>query len=233
MYSLLILAILQNHIEAARDRDNKLLQLSMRVSATLRATRYIVEVVHPLNLEWNMMPTFDKRQIPARIRDLGQINNCTKVNGCSRHSTNLTCRAGLPHTRLRGATFLVSTAPAPTIAPCPITRPGKITAPAPMDAPFSMVVCKKAPGKCLLLGNLSFVKVTLGPMKTSSPTRRPSHNCTPLLTVTRSPMMTSFSIKTWAQILHSAPILAPGRITANCHILVPRPIVSDAASASL
>ena len=37
------------------------------------------------------------------------------------------------------------------------------------------------------------VKVTLGPIKTSSSIVTPSHSCTPGLIVTRSPTTTSFS----------------------------------------
>ena len=105
-------------------------------------------------------------------------------------------RAGLPITIARAGTERVTTAPAPTMASSPIETPGRIVAAAPMDAPFETTVLADACLGILLLGNRSFVKVALGPMNTSSAISIPSHSCTPLFTVTRSPTVTSFSIKT-------------------------------------
>ena len=82
---------------------------------------------------------------------------------------------------------------------------------------------REASGYTLLRGNRSLVNVAFGPMKTSSPTRMPSQSCTPDLIVTRSPTTTSFSMKTWSQMLQSAPITAPGRTWANAQTRVPSP----------
>jgi hypothetical protein len=105
-------------------------------------------------------------------------------------------RAGFPVTTTPGGTSCVTTAPAPTIAPWPISMPGRSVAFAPMDAPARTTVRANASGRWRLRGNGSFVNVALGPTKTSSSSVTPSHNCTPLLTVTRSPTATSFSMNT-------------------------------------
>ena len=86
------------------------------------------------------------------------------------------CLAGFPTTRLEGATSRVTTAPAPTIALDPITIPGNIVAPPPIEAPSCIIVVEKRIGYTLLLGYLSFVNVTFGPIKTSLPTHVPFHS---------------------------------------------------------
>src|SRR3954447_8295645 len=63
-------------------------------------------------------------------------------------------------------------------------------------------------------------------MKTSSSTRSPSQSWTPHLTVTRSPMTTSFSTNTWSQMLASRPMRAPGSTCANAQTRLPSPIAS-------
>jgi len=73
--------------------------------------------------------------------------------------------AGLPITIAIGGIDFVTTAPAPIIAPSPIAIPGKIVAPAPIDAPLLTDVARGASWYFLDLGNLSLVKVTLGPTK--------------------------------------------------------------------
>ena len=70
-----------------------------------------------------------------------------------------------------------------------------------------------------------------GRTNTSSPRRTPSHSCTPHFTVTRSPITTSFSMNTPSQMLHSAPMAAPGSTCANAQMRVPAPTWSDSQSA--
>ena len=120
-------------------------------------------------------------------------------------------RAGLPTTIAFGGTGRVTTAPAPTIALRPTLMPGSSVAPAPIDAPRQTRVSRKRSGCCLLRGKRSFVKLTFGPMKTSSSMRVPFQSCTPLLIVTRSPTTTSASMKVWLHTLASAPMTAPSR----------------------
>ena len=140
------------------------------------------------------------------------------------YAFQLNKQKGLPVTIANAGTDLVTTAPAPTIDPRPIRIPGNNTAPPPIDAPVSTVVFKNRSGYTLERGNLSFVKVTLGPIKTSSSMETPSHKYTPDLIVTRSPMVTSFSTKHCAQMFTFEPIFALGRITTDCQIVVPSPI---------
>ena len=104
-------------------------------------------------------------------------------------------RAGLPASFECGGALCVTTAPAPTMALSPMTIPGASVALAPMDAPRLITVRGYSARCCWLRGKRSLVKVALGPMNTSSSTRRPSHNWTPHLMVTRSPTITSFSMK--------------------------------------
>src|SRR5450759_1774373 len=69
-------------------------------------------------------------------------------------------------------------------------------------------------------------------MNTSSSMSRPSQICTPDFTVTRSPICTSPSTRTCAQMLHCAPMRAPARITANCQTRVSGPMSHGATSAN-
>ncbi len=235
MNALLVLPVVQHHIKTARHGNDELLQPLMRVATTFRTPWHVIQIVDTLNIKGDMVsPPSIKVKFPRGSEIFGSstILQRSIVIVKIYSSTNRTCLAGLPTTKLFGATSLVTTEPAATKLPEPMVSPGKMTAPAPMEAPFSIVVCKNFSGYLLLLGKRSFVKVALGPIKTSSPTRRPSHSWTPLLTVTRSPITTSFSIKTWEQTLHSAPIFAPASTTTNCQILVPSPIESVATSAS-
>src|SRR5215470_9238004 len=105
-------------------------------------------------------------------------------------------RAGLPATIAAAGTDRVTTAPAPTIASRPIVTPARIVALAPIDALRQTSVFANDGGGRLLRGNGLFVKVTFGPTKTSSSRDTPSQSCTPDLTMTRSPITTSFSMKT-------------------------------------
>jgi hypothetical protein len=43
----------------------------------IRAAGHVVQIEHPLDLKRNMLPAFQKRQVPARIRHLRQINDAT------------------------------------------------------------------------------------------------------------------------------------------------------------
>ena len=68
------------------------------------------------------------------------------------------------------------------------------------------------------------VKVTLGPIKTSSFSTTPSQIWTPLFMVTLFPMTTSFSTNTLKLILQFFPIFAFFKITQYCQMDVPSPI---------
>ena len=132
--------------------------------------------------------------------------------------------AGLPTTTAFAGTFLVTTAPAPTIARLPMVRPGRMVALAPMDAPWRTTVLRNASGYSRLRGKRSLVKVALGPTKTSSSSSTPSQSWTPHFTVTRSPTTALPSTNTPSQMLQFSPIFAPGRMWAKAQTRVPTPI---------
>ena len=129
-------------------------------------------------------------------------------------------------------TSWATTAPAATMALRPTVIPGSNVALAPMEAPRRTTVRANAGGGWRLRGNGSLVKVAFGPTKTSSSSVTPSHSCTPHLTVTRSPMDTSFSTNTWSQRLQSAPTTAPGRTCAKAHTRVRGPMRGLSTSAA-
>ncbi len=140
-------------------------------------------------------------------------------------------RPGLPTTTALGGTEPVITAPAPIIALLPMVRPGRIVALAPIDAPRCTIVGGYLVRWRRLRGIGSLVNVALGPTKTSSSSRTPSHTCTPHLIVTRSPITTSFSMNTPSQMLQSAPIVAFGSTCANAQMRVRSPIFLLSTSA--
>src|SRR5713101_7100514 len=139
--------------------------------------------------------------------------------------------AGLPATMAFAGTSAVTTAPAPIMAPGPIVRPQRIVALAPIDAPCRTTVCANAAGRWWLCGNGSFVNVAFGPTNTSSSRRTPSHNWTPDFTVTRFPTTTSFSTKTWSQMLQSSPMTAFGRMWTKAQTRVRAPTRVDSTIA--
>ena len=102
----------------------------------------------------------------------------------------------MPATIANAGTSWATTDPAATMAFRPTVRPGSKVALAPMEAPRRTTVRANAGGGWRLRGKGSLVKVAFGPTKTSSSRVTPSHSWTPHLTVTRSPMDTSFSTNT-------------------------------------
>ena len=98
----------------------------------------------------------------------------------------------------------MTTEPAPISELFP-TVTGKITEPAPMLEPCLIVVFSSF--HCLLiLGSLSLVNVTCGPMKTSSSMVTPDGIKVKGLILTLSPIITPSSIYTKESILESLPI---------------------------
>ena len=70
------------------------------------------------------------------------------------------------------------------------------------------------------------VNVTFGPINTSSCIRAPFHSWTPLPTVTRSPILTSLSMRVWLAIMVLSPISAPSRMCAKADTRLPEPMLS-------
>jgi hypothetical protein len=61
------ITVVQYHIEASGHRDYKLMECSVRMPASVRATGYIVEVIYSLDLERNVPTIFDKCQVAPWI----------------------------------------------------------------------------------------------------------------------------------------------------------------------
>src|SRR5262249_41282342 len=110
------------------------------------------------------------RSAPGRrgMNRSGLFQIYTKPHGASPSPKVRRRRAGFPATTVRGATFLVTTAPAPTIAPAPIVTPPRMTAPDPIVARRSTTmgitfqstsVCKVPSGRHAR-GNRSLMKHT-------------------------------------------------------------------------
>jgi hypothetical protein len=50
------------------------------MTAALGSTRNVIEVINALNRKRHMLATFDKREVPAPISNLGQVNNLIKLD---------------------------------------------------------------------------------------------------------------------------------------------------------
>ena len=77
MKSLLVLAVVNNHVEAAGHGDDELMALFQRMTGAIRATGHVVEIEHALDRERNVPLSLDKSQIATRVRDFGQVNDLT------------------------------------------------------------------------------------------------------------------------------------------------------------
>src|SRR5690606_28746163 len=86
----------------------------------------------------------------------------------------LICFAGFPTHSVFGGISLKTTLPAPIIAFSPIVIPGSMVALAPIEAPLLTRVLRNISGYCFDLGRRSLVKVTFGPINTSSSKYTPS-----------------------------------------------------------
>ena len=71
---------------------------------------------------------------PPLCESVGALESYTNLHGASPSPKVRRRRAGFPATTVRGATLLVTTAPAPTMAPAPIVTPPRMTAPDPIVA---------------------------------------------------------------------------------------------------
>src|SRR5829696_5015805 len=112
--------------------------------------------------------------------------------------------AGFPATVTLSGTFLVTTEPAPIRESFPIVT-GSTTDPAPILAPCLIVVLRSFQS-ALILGYLSLVKVTCGPIKTSSSILTPDGMKVKGLILTLLPIMTPSSMYTNASIFDPSPI---------------------------
>ena len=75
MKTLLLRAVVQNHIKTSRHRNNKLVQTPVCVPTALRAARNVIKIINALDLKGYMAPSFNKREVASWISNLREINN--------------------------------------------------------------------------------------------------------------------------------------------------------------
>jgi hypothetical protein len=63
------------NVKASRETNQKLMELSMSMSATIFARRHVVEIKYPLNLKWNMVATLDKSKVSSGVINFGKFKN--------------------------------------------------------------------------------------------------------------------------------------------------------------
>src|SRR5690606_8660094 len=61
--------IVKGDVETAGHRDQQLMEPLMRMTASVRTARHVVEVIHALDIERNVTCPLDKSQITARVFD--------------------------------------------------------------------------------------------------------------------------------------------------------------------
>jgi len=60
-------AIIQDDIKATGHRDHKLMQVAMRMRTPICAAWDVIKVIYPLDVEWDVLPTFHKGKIAPRV----------------------------------------------------------------------------------------------------------------------------------------------------------------------
>jgi len=75
MEAFLLSAVVQNHVETARHRNDQLVQILVRVPAALGPAGNVIKIVNALDLEGDMPAAFDEREIASRFIDFGEINH--------------------------------------------------------------------------------------------------------------------------------------------------------------
>jgi hypothetical protein len=66
-------SVVQNDIKTSGHRDDELLEILVRVRTSLGIARDIIKIVYSLDIERDMVPTFNKSQVPPVITDPGKI----------------------------------------------------------------------------------------------------------------------------------------------------------------
>lgn len=67
-------AVIDGDVEASRERDEHLMEDFVSMTRAVGATGYIVQVVDSPYLERNVLPPFDKGEVPAWIRDFWKFD---------------------------------------------------------------------------------------------------------------------------------------------------------------
>ena len=68
-------AVVQNHIETPRHRNDKLMQILVCVAAALGPAGNVIKIVNTLDFKGDMTAAFDEREISPRLIDFGQIDH--------------------------------------------------------------------------------------------------------------------------------------------------------------
>lgn len=80
MHSLLINAIVQQYIKTTRHGDDELMKCFVSMSTAFRTAWHVVEIINTLDIKWNLIPAFDKSQVPSDICNFGEVYHFTQVN---------------------------------------------------------------------------------------------------------------------------------------------------------
>jgi hypothetical protein len=75
--SFLLLSVVNDYVETARHRDQKLVARFQGVAGAVCAAWYVVEIKDTFDAKRDVMVSFNKSEIPAGIGDLGQLNYLT------------------------------------------------------------------------------------------------------------------------------------------------------------
>lgn len=75
MKSLLLSAVIQNHIKTSRKRNDELVQIFVCMTAPLGSAGNVIEIINALDLKGHMPASFNERKTAPWITDFGQVNN--------------------------------------------------------------------------------------------------------------------------------------------------------------
>jgi hypothetical protein len=70
-------SIVQDDVKAAGHGHDQLLKLSVPMGPAFGASRHIIQVIDPLDIERDVPPSLDESQIAARVSYFGQVYDPT------------------------------------------------------------------------------------------------------------------------------------------------------------
>jgi hypothetical protein len=75
MKTLLLRAIVQDHIEASRKRNNKLVQIFVSMAAALGSARNVVKIINTLDVKGDMASPLNECEVAPWVADFGEVNS--------------------------------------------------------------------------------------------------------------------------------------------------------------
>ena len=75
MEALFAMAVIEHHIETARESNDELVLLPEGVPVAVHAARHIINPIGALDVEGNVSHAFNHREIASRVADFRQFNN--------------------------------------------------------------------------------------------------------------------------------------------------------------